>query len=507
MAPTRPDIQLALAHAYHSLGQHTDGVALCEEVAARDPEAVEARWLACLYRIPVSYRSPEEPAACRAAYADALERLSATLNAGSHRDWRRLARVAGSAYPFYLAYQGENDLDLQRLHGAMMARALAESGRDWPEAPLSPPPAAGERIRVGIVTGHLHRHVIWEAITRAWVSGLDPARFDLHIFAVGNKRDEVGEAAQRYSARVITGPHGLEAWRNAILSHRLHLLLYPEIGEHGVSARLALQRLAPVQAVSAGHCVTSGFPHMDYFLSSDAMEPADGDAHYSERLVRLPNLGFGYPPPPAPPRRRTRADFGLDREAVLYLSPHMLCKYLPRDDHVYAEIAARVDNSRIVFVRHPKAEALTLQFQRRLEAAFATRGLDWSRHVVFLDRLAAEDYADLQSHCDVFLDAIGWNGGTTTAAALGHALPVVTLAGKLMRGRMGAAMLGRLGLTELIATDAEGYVAAAVRLGQDTAWRRNVGERLAATKHRLYDDAAPLAALESFIVAAVAGRG
>jgi len=51
------------------------------------------------------------------------------------------------------------------------------------------------------------------------------------------------------------------------------VLLYSEIGMDGVAAQLL--RLAPVQCNNWGHPVTSGFPSLDYFLSSALMEPED----------------------------------------------------------------------------------------------------------------------------------------------------------------------------------------------------------------------------------------
>ena len=52
--------------------------------------------------------------------------------------------------------------------------------------------------------------------------------------------------------------------------------------------KLASLRLAPAQATSWGHPTTSGLPSIDYFLSSELMEPPNADEHYTERLIRLP---------------------------------------------------------------------------------------------------------------------------------------------------------------------------------------------------------------------------
>ena len=84
-----------------------------------------------------------------------------------------------------------------------------------------------------------------------------------------------------------------------------------------VSAQLAAQRLAAVQCASWGHPVSSGFPTIDYFISSDLMEPTRAAAHYSERLIRLPNLSIYYEPADAPRIGLDRAQLGLRSGAVV----------------------------------------------------------------------------------------------------------------------------------------------------------------------------------------------
>jgi len=57
---------------------------------------------------------------------------------------------------------------------------------------------------------------------------------------------------------------------------------------------------------------------LDYFLSRDLMEPPDGKDHYTEKLVRLPNLSVYLEPVDPPAMRRARRDFGLRASATVY---------------------------------------------------------------------------------------------------------------------------------------------------------------------------------------------
>jgi predicted O-linked N-acetylglucosamine transferase (SPINDLY family) len=59
-----------------------------------------------------------------------------------------------------------------------------------------------------------------------------------------------------------------------------------------------------------------------------------------------------------------------------------------------------------------------------------------------------------------------------------------------------------MGLSELIANTEEDYVALAVKLVQDVEYREHIRERIAASRHVLYADIAPICALEAFLVKA-----
>ena len=67
-----------------------------------------------------------------------------------------------------------------------------------------------------------------------------------------------------------------------------------------------------------------------------------------------------------------------------------------------------------------------------------------------------------------------------------------------MRGRHSYAMLRMIGLDELIAASLDEFVDITVRLGSDQVFRAAVVEKIAQSKHRLYEDRAFIAALDEF---------
>ena len=383
-----------------------------------------------------------------------------------------------------------------------MARSSAAA---WRRAfPIRPCRRRREPIRLGIVSAFFRQHSNWKIPISGWLAGLDRKRFRLFAYHPATERDAQTEVAASLCERFVQGPLPLAGWRDAILRDAPHALLYPEIGMDKVTAQLAAQRLAPVQCVSWGHPVTSGFPTIDYFLSSDRMEPAGAEAHYTERLVRLPNLSICYQPADdVPPVPLDRAQLGLRAGAIVFWCCQSLPKYLPQFDEVFARIAAAVGDCQFTFIEFGGGPRITDLFRARLDRAFARLGLSAADHCVLLPRLAPDRFVAAIGQCDILLDSIGWSGCNSTLESLAHDLPIVTLAGAFMRGRHTAAILEMMGVAETIARSLDDYVAIAIRLGRDETARAAVRATIAANKQRVYGDRTCIAALEDFLERAV----
>jgi predicted O-linked N-acetylglucosamine transferase (SPINDLY family) len=484
-----------LAAARKDQGRTDTAIALLREVVRFAPDLAAARIALCMAHLAPLYADEAEIARRRAEYAAELDALAAHAGrAGAGA----LAPGVGAAQPFYLAYQGRNDRELQQRYGALVCHAMAEA---FPAAPLAAPPAPGEPIRVGVVCGHIRRHPVWRIPTRGWVAGLDRARFELVGYHTSALCDPETEQAEGLFDRFVQGPLPLAVWRERIAMDRPHVLIYPEIGMDPTVAQLAAMRLAPVQYASWGHPSTSGYPTIDGFLSSEAMEPPDGEDHYTEELVRLPGLSTPVALEPLTRPVPSRAGLGLPPEATVYWCGQSLYKYLPQHDDLFAAIAARTPGGRFVFIEFPGSPELTRRFQARLASAFADRGLSAERACVFLPRMSADEHLAAIGCADVVLDSIGWSGCNSLLDALVHALPIVTLPGETMRARHGAAILRAIGLDQLIAPTKPAYVDLAVALASPGA--RAAVSRMMRQGLSHLNDAAPVAELERRLIAAV----
>jgi predicted O-linked N-acetylglucosamine transferase (SPINDLY family) len=264
--------------------------------------------------------------------------------------------------------------------------------------------------------------------------------------------------------------------------------------------KLAALILTPVQCASWGHPITTGMSSIDYFLSSDLMEPQDGTEHYSEKLVRLPNLSIWYEQASlAHDFSLNNAISGLKQNEVIFLCCQNLLKYLPRYDDIFPAIARQVDNARFVFISSLVPE-LTDTFMKRLAMVFQNNGLNAADHVSVVPQLNEADFLAINARADIFLDSIEWSGCNTVLESLPFNMPIVTLPGRFMRGRHAYAILKMMGVEETIAADVPDYVSIAVRLATDTSWRKCVSNRISREKHRIYRDRDCITGLEQFLL-------
>jgi protein O-GlcNAc transferase len=469
---------------------------------ALKPDFLEAGLALCMAELPALYEDESEIAERRDAYARRLAKFS--LNLESAAAPALLADAVGSHQPFYLPYQGGNDHELQSLYGSLICRIMAAK---YPTPALPRPPDPRQPIRLGIVSGFFRQHSNWKIPIRGWLKMLDRERFQVSGYYTSGERDGETDAAAAMCDRFVQGPLTLDAWRRTILDDAPHVLIFPEIGMDKLSAQLAAQRLAAVQCASWGHPVTSGFPTIDYFLSSDLMEPADAADHYSERLVRLPNLSIYYEPSDIAPAGIDRRELGLRADAVVYWCGQSLPKYLPQFDEVFARIASEVSGCQFVFIEFGGGKDVTGLFRSRLDRAFSAVGLTAADHCVFLPRLAPDHFVAAIGQCDVVLDSIGWSGCNSILESLVHNLPIVTFAGAMMRGRHAASILEMMDVRRTTARTIDEYVSIAGILGRHRARRDALSAEIADKKHRILRDRACIAALETFLIEAVRNAG
>ena len=459
------------------------------------PDALHADWAARL-SLPTIYQAQEEIDRTRERWAQGIKDLHEGLDLSTPAAIAAAEGAAASTTSFHLAYQGRNDLALLTQFGGLLRRIAKARYPDLPDVLPRRRLPDSERIRVGFLSSHFYAHSVYRTHGR-WITRLDKRRFDVQAFHTGEVFDQSTEDIKHHSSGFQSGFKSTADLIAALRKGALDVLVYLDIGMAPKVQLPAALRLAPVQCTTWGHPVTSGLPTIDYYLSSDLMEPDDAQSHYSERLVRLPNLSSCYPRIHLPDQTSPNGDDRVDARPIRYLCSQSLYKLLPQYDGLCARIAAEVPNSQFWFIAHSSA-SITSQFQRRLDRAFSQYGLSADARCVIHPRTSHPEFLRLNQMTDIALDSARWSGCNSTLDAIACGLPVVTLPGAMMRGRHSYAILKMIGVDETIARNEDDYVEIAVKLAGNRPWRDDIAGNIRRTAPRAFDDSAPIRALETF---------
>lgn len=445
--------------------------------------------------LPRIYATQDEIRNWRRRYASGLEQLIRDTASGKF-DEKKLLKILDHRQNFYLAYQGENDCDLQKMYGRWHTELAAKHWKPpAADAVIPSMKSSPDKIRVAYISANFTHHSVTHT-TVGYLQKADRSRFHITTYFLGDTPDSATELFRQASDVFKHLPRNINRIVTEIAQDKIDILFLADVGMSGIMSALAARRLAPIQCTTQGHPETTGYPHMDYYVISDLMEPEDAQDHYSEKLVRLKDSGLTYPRPQIMPSKLSRTDLGLDNKTFIYLCCQSLFKYAPRHDSTVPRILEKVPGSVAIFIEG-KTSAENRIFRSRMDAACHASGVDSTR-VKLISRMKLSDLFSLYQMSDVFLDSIPWSGENTLLEAWSVAdLPCVTLPGLCMRHRHCLCFCKLVGIEDCIAGDIASYIATAVRLAQDVTFYQSVSRRIAGKKETLYDDESATRDLEN----------
>jgi len=480
-----------------SLNRYAEAKSSFQTALKIDPKSAQAK-LGLVFNLVQSIPpSVEEANLMRQSFEGALKELNSWLNESTIPFAHH---AVGWRQPFYLAYKETSNKALISQYGEICHRAMKwwQSQQNFSIGPA----ISKERIRVGIVSSHLYEHSVWNAILKGWIQNLNQDLFEIHLFSVSESSDEETILAKSIATSFTENLGNTEDWAKAILGKQMDVLIYPEIGMHPLTCKLANLRLAPLQLASWGHPETTGLPTMDYFISAQDFEPPNAQNHYSEKLVQLPNLGCCYSARSVIPSAVDLQALGIDAASPLLLCPGTPFKYAPEHDQIFVSIAKKLSKCQFVFFESPEG-SISSVLKNRLSKAFKDETLDAADFIRMIPWQKTEAFYGLMQKADVFLDTIGFSGFNTAIQAIECGLPIVTREGLFLRGRLASGILRRMGMTELIATDEEEYINLVVKLVQDREYRELIKDKMIANRLVLFNDLSSIRALEQFLIECV----
>ncbi len=361
-----------------------------------------------------------------------------------------------------------------------------QAARSWMRNDVAVPATRAARgqsgdgpLRLGFVSTDLHNHPVGRLLV-GLLECLDRSRFAVAVYAIEaqpddaySRRIEAAANVHRNIPRVDPGAVAATIRADEIdILFDLNGFTGTQLGD------IFALRPAPVQVNFLGYTGTLGSSAYDWIIADHYVIPDTERAHYDERAVfvdpcYLPSDG-ARTLDPAPIHR---AEYGLAADALVFCAPAAIYKVLPPVFGCWMALLAKHPTS-VLWLREAAPD-----IRARLRRAAGARGIDGAR-LVFAPRDPVPRYLSRMRLADVFLDTFPFGSHTTVNDALYVGLPVVTRAGRSFASRSSASQLAAAGLSELIARDADEYVAIADRLARDPARRAAIA---AASTSPLFD--------------------
>jgi len=245
----------------------------------------------------------------------------------------------------------------------------------------------------------------------------------------------------------------------------------------GGRAQIFALRPTPIQVNYLGFPATMGASYMDYILADRYVIPEVMQAHYSEKVIYLPDtFQANDANRQIAGSTQSRIESGLPENGFVFCSFNSSNKITPDMFDIWMRLLQRTANS-VLWLIHANA-AVTSNLRKEAKK----RGINPDR-LVFAPGM--NNYAQHLARyrlADLFLDSLPFNAGTTASDALWAGLPVLTCSGNAFPARMAGSLLNAVGLPELITNSPEEYEALAITLATSEPLLSDIKSRLAANR-------------------------
>lgn len=322
---------------------------------------------------------------------------------------------------------------------------------------------AGERLRIGYVSGDLCMHPVG-LLLGGLIESHDRSRFEVHGYCWSPEDGSSQRQRLKVAFDRLTLIKGLSDKQAAerIAADGIDILIDLQSLSAGARPAICAHRPSAVQVTWLGLIGTSGLPWIDYAVTDRWCVPEDDERFYSEKVIALPTVFQPGDRGRLADETPTRAAVGLPEDKFVFASFNRSYKFAPEMFATWIRVMHRVPNSVLWLLDdHPVSTANLLD-------TAASHGLARDR-IILAPRTSHAEYLARMPLADLFLDNHPYNAGATAADALWMGLPLLTMAGRTFISRMAASLVRTAGLPELVTHSLTEFEAKAVTLAGEPA--------------------------------------
>ena len=335
-----------------------------------------------------------------------------------------------------------------------------------------------ERIRIAYLSADLHQHAT-AYLTAELFEKHDKSQFEVSAWSFGpDPQDDMRERLKKSFEQFndVSQKSDVEV---ATMLRAQEIDIAIDLKGFTGSCRTAIfaHRAVPIQVNYLGYPGTMGADYMDYIIGDAEVIPAEHDAHYAEKVVRLPDTyQVNDSKRVISDCTPSRVEAGLPQSGVVFCCFNNNYKIIPDVFEIWMRLLKQVEGSVLWLLEDNPAAS------RNLRSEAESRGVRAER-LVFAPRVPLADHLARHWLADLFLDTLPCNAHTTASDALWAGLPVLTCRGNAFPGRVAASLLRAIGLPELITDNHAEYEALAFKLATTPAMLNDLKAKLARNRN------------------------
>jgi protein O-GlcNAc transferase len=469
----RPDLSAAefnLAAALEDDGKGPEAIEIYRRLIAGNPDDFLAQnalgaALGRNWQLDEAETALREALRIRSDSAEALNNLAAVL--------KELGRLEEALDCFRLAIEHAPDFPVaydnyllmihysDRFDGATILAEMKKWGERHARPAVKIPRRAGSgKLRIGYVSPDFADHVVGRNVFPLFREH-DHRAFEIFAYSNLSRGDRITEQFRlhceqwRSVARMSD-----DALAEQIRSDGIDILV--DLAGHTHRNRLLTfaRRAAPVQVTFGGYPGGTGLSEMDFHLTDQYLDPPGlTEAHYVEKLIRLPDSFWCYDP----------ESMGVQEGPAMASPPAQSNGYVTFGClNNLGKISDRtLDLWKKVLGQTPGSKLLLLAPEGSCRATVIERLSVDSSRVRFIQRVSRIEYLTAYNQIDLALDSLPYGCHTTGLDCLWMSVPIVTRIGETASGRAVFSHLSNLQLTELAAGSDDEFVDLAVRLARN----------------------------------------
>ncbi len=383
----------------------------------------------------------------------------------AERSFRKAMTCGSSPIPFANLITGIHYDPAQR-HDAIAAICREWQGRFGVKSPPSRPVpkdlTPSRQLRIGLLSDGFRQHPVGNMVIEA-LENTSPQEAEFYFYTTNLSSDPLTKRFRKLASRWLDVKYTSdEEFAQQVRNDEIDILFDLAGHNAGTRSRAISMQPAPLIVKWVGGLInTTGVEAIDYLISDHIETPEVEDAHYTEKLIRMPDDYIVYARPLLVP---SLASLPAKKNGYITLgcfnNPTKLNGEL--FSH-WANIMQQLPNSRLLLKGKPYTSE---EFCERIYNHFEQVGIERDR-LILEGPSPHHKFLAAYNRVDIALDTWPYSGGLTTCEAFLMGVPVVSLPGPTFAGRHSATHLVNAGMPELVVNSWEEYQERVLELASD----------------------------------------